>query len=328
MTRHARVESDPLIAASVPLLATAASVIGDVQVRNRGTIGGSSRTPTRPRTTCRSCSRSVRRSRPRRAPARRTVPAREFFLGVMADGACARRAAGRDRAAEARPRAQGRRICAWPGSRAASRSRMRRRWSTAGPGGSPSAAPRVAVRGRRRRPGGARRRRAGRHATRPRMRSPTSRRRPTTGGQWHGVYARRAGRRRRWRRGREAEMRMPITVTVNGSPQQLEIDTRQNLVGLLREQLGLTGTHVGLLYRQLRRLHRRAGRRDGQVVLRAGSGRRRPGGHDDRVAQLRRRRPAPDPAGLRRQPGPAVRVLHAGHGALGLQAPRGESGSD
>ena len=40
-------------------------------------------------------------------------------------------------------------------------------------------------------------------------------------------------------------MRMPITVTVNGSPQQLEIDTRQNLVGLLREQLGLTGTHVG-----------------------------------------------------------------------------------
>ncbi len=37
MTRHARVESDPLIAASVPLLAAAAAVIGDVQVRNRGT---------------------------------------------------------------------------------------------------------------------------------------------------------------------------------------------------------------------------------------------------------------------------------------------------
>ena len=40
-------------------------------------------------------------------------------------------------------------------------------------------------------------------------------------------------------------MRMPISVTVNGSPLRLEIDTRQNLVGLLREQLGLTGTHVG-----------------------------------------------------------------------------------
>jgi len=41
MTRHARIASDPLIAAIVPLLASAASVIGDVQVRNRGTIGGS-----------------------------------------------------------------------------------------------------------------------------------------------------------------------------------------------------------------------------------------------------------------------------------------------
>jgi carbon-monoxide dehydrogenase small subunit len=40
-------------------------------------------------------------------------------------------------------------------------------------------------------------------------------------------------------------MRMPITLTVNGSVEELEIDTRQNLVGLLREQLGLTGTHVG-----------------------------------------------------------------------------------
>jgi carbon-monoxide dehydrogenase small subunit len=40
-------------------------------------------------------------------------------------------------------------------------------------------------------------------------------------------------------------MRMPVTVTVNGSERRLEIDTRQNLVGMLREQLGLTGTHVG-----------------------------------------------------------------------------------
>jgi aerobic carbon-monoxide dehydrogenase small subunit len=40
-------------------------------------------------------------------------------------------------------------------------------------------------------------------------------------------------------------MRMPITLTVNGSVEQLEIDTRQNLVGLLRDQLRLTGTHVG-----------------------------------------------------------------------------------
>jgi aerobic carbon-monoxide dehydrogenase small subunit len=40
-------------------------------------------------------------------------------------------------------------------------------------------------------------------------------------------------------------VRTTIEVTVNGSTSRIEIDTRQNLVGLLREQLGLTGTHVG-----------------------------------------------------------------------------------
>ena len=41
MVRHARIATDPVIAAAFPLLARAGSVIGDVQVRNRGTIGGS-----------------------------------------------------------------------------------------------------------------------------------------------------------------------------------------------------------------------------------------------------------------------------------------------
>ena len=41
MTRHARIETDQAIVDAFPLLARAASVIGDVQVRNRGTIGGS-----------------------------------------------------------------------------------------------------------------------------------------------------------------------------------------------------------------------------------------------------------------------------------------------
>ena len=40
-TTHADVLTDPLIAAHCPVLADAARVIGDVQVRNRGTIGGS-----------------------------------------------------------------------------------------------------------------------------------------------------------------------------------------------------------------------------------------------------------------------------------------------
>jgi len=41
MTRHRTLETNPLIARQFPLLAEAASHIGDVQVRHRGTIGGS-----------------------------------------------------------------------------------------------------------------------------------------------------------------------------------------------------------------------------------------------------------------------------------------------
>jgi carbon-monoxide dehydrogenase medium subunit len=41
LVRHARVAGDPLILRHCPVLAAAAAMIGDVQVRNRGTIGGS-----------------------------------------------------------------------------------------------------------------------------------------------------------------------------------------------------------------------------------------------------------------------------------------------
>ncbi|HEY9228994.1 MAG TPA: FAD binding domain-containing protein, partial [Gemmatimonadaceae bacterium] len=41
MTTHATVASSPIINASLPILSEAASQIGDPQVRNRGTIGGS-----------------------------------------------------------------------------------------------------------------------------------------------------------------------------------------------------------------------------------------------------------------------------------------------
>jgi carbon-monoxide dehydrogenase medium subunit len=41
MTTHYAVESSPLLQQKVPLLPETAAVIGDVQVRNRGTIGGS-----------------------------------------------------------------------------------------------------------------------------------------------------------------------------------------------------------------------------------------------------------------------------------------------
>jgi len=41
LTRHRAVETDPLLAEHVPLLAHAASHVGDPQVRHRGTLGGS-----------------------------------------------------------------------------------------------------------------------------------------------------------------------------------------------------------------------------------------------------------------------------------------------
>ncbi len=39
--------------------------------------------------------------------------------------------------------------------------------------------------------------------------------------------------------------RHPVTVTVNGEPQTREVDARTLLVHFIREELGLTGTHIG-----------------------------------------------------------------------------------
>jgi carbon-monoxide dehydrogenase small subunit len=43
----------------------------------------------------------------------------------------------------------------------------------------------------------------------------------------------------------EALVEVPIRVEVNGEERRLAVEPRTLLVGLLREQLGLTGTHVG-----------------------------------------------------------------------------------
>jgi aerobic carbon-monoxide dehydrogenase small subunit len=40
-------------------------------------------------------------------------------------------------------------------------------------------------------------------------------------------------------------MKVPISLTVNGVPRQNEVEPRTLLVYYLREELGLTGTHVG-----------------------------------------------------------------------------------
>jgi carbon-monoxide dehydrogenase small subunit len=46
---------------------------------------------------------------------------------------------------------------------------------------------------------------------------------------------------------RKVEMKTTIHLTVNNAPVQAEIDTRMLLVDFLRDNLGLTGTHVGCL---------------------------------------------------------------------------------
>lgn len=84
LTRHARIARDELVAETFPLLAQAAQVIGDVQVRNRGTIGGSiahadPAADFLPVTLALQATFHLASS-----TGVRTVPAREFFRGVMA----------------------------------------------------------------------------------------------------------------------------------------------------------------------------------------------------------------------------------------------------
>jgi aerobic carbon-monoxide dehydrogenase medium subunit len=83
-TRHAEIASNPLIARYCPVLAIAASKIGDVQVRNRGTIGGSvshadpsaDYLPVLVATQASVVLEST-------AGGRRRLPAREFFIDLM-----------------------------------------------------------------------------------------------------------------------------------------------------------------------------------------------------------------------------------------------------
>ena len=73
-----------------------------------------------------------------------------------------------------------------------------------------------------------------------------------------------------------------VSMTVNGKVRKGQVDPRVLLVHFLREQLRLTGTHIGCDTTPVRRLHR-ARRRPQREVLHAlrGAGRRL-GDHDDR----------------------------------------------
>ena len=79
MTKHYEVATNPLVKESIPALARMASTIGDTQVRNRGTIGGSL------------ANNDPAADYPAAALAlgatlitdRRSIPADEFFLGMF-----------------------------------------------------------------------------------------------------------------------------------------------------------------------------------------------------------------------------------------------------
>ncbi|MBV8207773.1 MAG: xanthine dehydrogenase family protein subunit M [Acidobacteria bacterium] len=83
MTTHAAIAESPLLASRSPLLSRAARQIGDVQVRNRGTIGGSiahaDPAADYPAALLALDAEIVARGR----KGERTIPAREFFSGLF-----------------------------------------------------------------------------------------------------------------------------------------------------------------------------------------------------------------------------------------------------
>src|SRR3989442_1365675 len=68
-----------------------------------------------------------------------------------------------------------------------------------------------------------------------------STRRPTIGGRWLCTCC---SSRSRHRYGRPA-VKVEVQLTVNGQPVQVWVEPRKTLVDVLRDDLGLTGTHVG-----------------------------------------------------------------------------------
>ncbi len=83
MVRHDRVAADPVVRTALPALATAASVIGDVQIRHRGTLGGSlaHADPAADYLPVMAVLRATLRLRSSRGE--RAVPARDFFVDIM-----------------------------------------------------------------------------------------------------------------------------------------------------------------------------------------------------------------------------------------------------
>ncbi len=105
-----------------------------------------------------------------------------------------------------------------------------------------------------------------------------------------------------------------LAMTVNGKPVSADVDPRTLLVDFLRNQLALTGTHVGCDTAQCGACTVHL---DGQAVKSCNVLAAQAQGAnvtDDRRADRRGRHDAPDAGGVPRLPRPAMRLLHAGHG--------------
>ncbi len=126
-------------------------------------------------------------------------------------------------------------------------------------------------------------------------------------------------------------MQKTVSLTVNGKPASATVEGRTLLVQLLREQLGLTGTHVGCDTSQCGACVVHV---DGEAVksctLLAVQAEGRHVLTIEGVAE--RRHAAPDAGSLPQQSRAAMRLLHAGHGheraRPGEEQPRPERARD
>ena len=117
-------------------------------------------------------------------------------------------------------------------------------------------------------------------------------------------------------------MARTVTLTVNGEDRTAEVEPRTLLVHFLREQLSLTGTHVGCDTSNCGActvwLDGDAVKSCTVLAVQA------EGGEVTTIEGIApERRDAPDAAGLPRAARAAVRLLHARHGDVGDQAAGG-----
>ncbi len=80
-----------------------------------------------------------------------------------------------------------------------------------------------------------------------------------------------------------------ITLNVNGMDYSVDVDTGRNLLGVLRTEIGLTGTKEGLRRLRVRRMHGAARWSAGELVFVPGDAGPRQIGDDHRRRHVRRR---------------------------------------